>query len=362
MNLLRDRRIADERGIAPMANECSLAVSGKITIGIKALNEERHIEACLASALVAVAPFGGEVILADSGSTDRTIAIARTFPIRILQLARPEERSCGTGAQLAYQQATGEYFYILDGDMVLKPGFIAVAIAYLETHPDVAGVGGVVNECNIQAEEFEIRREQIKKQSQTRERLVDRLDCGGLYRSAAVREAKYFADRNLHAFEEFELGARLRARGWKLARIADLAVDHYGHSIGGYRLLRARIKSGYSGAAGEVVRASLGKAHWPIVMTSLGHIRNGMAVIAWWAFLVWCLLNWYPLLFALLVLGPWGALSARRGSIRLGLFSLVAWNVAALGLIAGLFRSRVAPDTPIAAIDLSPVIPSRWQS
>jgi glycosyltransferase involved in cell wall biosynthesis len=356
MNYPRDHQMADERGIARMGNECSMAVSGKITIGIKALNEERHIGACLASALDAVAPFGGEVILADSGSTDRTIAIARTFPIRILQLARPDERSCGTGAQLAFQQATGEYFYILDGDMVLRPEFITAAIAYLDAHPEVAGVGGVVNECNIQAEEFEIRREQIKKQSHTRERLVDRLDCGGLYRMAAVREAGYFADRNLHAFEEFELGARLRARGWKLARLADLAVDHYGHSIGGYRLLRARIKSGYSGATGEVVRASLGEAHWRIVLTSLGHVRNGLVVIAWWGALVTCLLSLHPLLFASLVLGPWVALSARRGSMRLGLFSLVAWNVAALGLIAGLFRSRVAPATPIAAVDLSPEI------
>ncbi len=39
----------------------------KVTVGIKALNEERHIRASFASALEAVKPWGGEVILADSG-------------------------------------------------------------------------------------------------------------------------------------------------------------------------------------------------------------------------------------------------------------------------------------------------------
>ncbi|WP_428334361.1 glycosyltransferase [Novosphingobium sp.] len=326
----------------------------KITIGIKALNEERHVGASIASALAAVAPFGGEVILADCGSTDRTIAIAQAFPIRILQLARPAERSCGTGAQLAFQKADGDYFYILDGDMVLKPEFIAAGIAYLETHPQVAGVGGVVNECNIQAEEFEIRRGLIDKRSHDPERLVDRLDCGGLYRMSALRELGHFADRNLHAFEEFELGARLRAKGWHLARIEMHSVDHFGHTTGGYKLLLARMKSGYSGATGEVVRAAFGQPHWGLVLTSLGHVRNGVAVIAWWVVLLWSVASGRPAVFVTLVLTPLLLLSIRRGSPRLGLFSLLAWNVSALGLVTGLFRNRVAPATPIAAIDLSP--------
>lgn len=36
----------------------------KLTIGIKALNEELYIEGALKSALAAAAPFGGEVVLA----------------------------------------------------------------------------------------------------------------------------------------------------------------------------------------------------------------------------------------------------------------------------------------------------------
>jgi glycosyltransferase involved in cell wall biosynthesis len=78
-----------------------------VTVAIKALNEEAHIRAALESALRAVAPLGGKVVLGDCGSRDRTVAIAQslatTAPLRILTLAHPDQRSCGAGAQLAYQ-------------------------------------------------------------------------------------------------------------------------------------------------------------------------------------------------------------------------------------------------------------------
>ena len=51
----------------------------------------------------------GEVILADSASTDRTIEIAAKYPIKIVTLQPVEDRSCGTGVQLAYQYSAGRF-------------------------------------------------------------------------------------------------------------------------------------------------------------------------------------------------------------------------------------------------------------
>lgn len=325
----------------------------KVTIGIKALNEEAHIADALRSALDAVAPFGGEVILADSGSTDRTLEIARTFPVRIVQLENVAERCCGAGAQLAFQHARGEYFYLLDGDMVLVPGFLAAGIGYLEAHPDVAGVGGLVREVNTEGEGFQIRAQTVARDRNWLPGIVDRLDCGGLYRTSAVRQVGWFADRNLHAFEEFELAARLQAHGWKLARIDQPAVDHYGHQMGGYKLLLRRLRSGYSGAPGEVLRGALGRPHQRIVLRRLGHIRAGAIVILWWIVLLGALLGGLWLAALLLLLAPLAFLSVRRRSLRLGLYSLAAWNVSALGLLAGLFRRRTDPGRSLGARVLS---------
>ncbi|QAY77487.1 glycosyltransferase [Sphingosinicella sp. BN140058] len=324
----------------------------KVTIGIKALNEEKRIADALASAVAAVAPFGGEVVLADSGSTDRTIEIARQFPVRIVQLANPAERCCGAGAQLAFQSAKGEYFYLLDGDMVIDPGFLPAGIAYLEENKDVAAVGGHVRERNTQGHEFQIRANTVANDRNWSPGIVDRLDCGGLYRTSAVREAGWFADRNLHAFEEFELASRLQARGWKLARIDVPAIDHFGHTEDGYHLLLRRIRSGYSGAPGEVLRGAIGRSHLPIVLRRLGHVRNGLAVMAWWLLLLVALVTWHPFVLLGLILVPLAFLSWRRGSPRLGLYSLTAWNVSAAGLLAGFFRRRTPPDRPLGAIEL----------
>lgn len=330
----------------------------KLTIGVKALNEERRIAEALTSALRAAEPFGGEVVLADSGSTDRTLEIASALPVRIVQLADPSERSCGAGAQLAFQQADGDYFYLLDGDMVLDPGFLPAAIAHLEAHPDLAAVGGLVREMNIEGHEFQIRATAVKNDRNWRPGLVDRLDCGGLYRVSAVRQVGHFADRNLHAFEEFELAARLSAQGWKLARIDHPAVDHYGHQTEGYRMLWRRLKSGYAGAAGEVLRGALGRPHLPLVLRRLGHIRNGLAVVAWWALLIACLAAPLPPIaragaFTLLLLAPLALLSWRRGSPGLGVYSLVAWNVGAWSLITGFFRRRTSPAHALDAITVA---------
>lgn len=326
----------------------------KITVGIKALNEEAHIGEALASAVAAVTPFGGEVVLADSGSTDRTVEIARTYPVRIVQLANRNERCCGAGAQLAFQHANGEYFYLLDGDMVLNPAFIEAGIAYLEANPGFAAVGGLVCERNTEGEGFQIRAASVAKDRHWLPGIVDRLDCGGLYRASAVREAGYFADRNLHAFEEFDLAARLQAHGWKLARIDVPQIDHFGHTTPGYQLLWRRLRSGYSGGPGEVLRGALGQPHLKLVLRKLGHVRNGIAVIAWWAMLLASLLLGQPLIFLALIAIPLALLSWRRGSFQLGLYSLAAWNVTAWGLLTGFFRGRVTPRKPLDSIDLSP--------
>ncbi len=324
----------------------------KLSVGIKALNEEKHIAAALARAVEAAAPFDAEVILADSGSRDRTIEIAHGFPVRIFQLANIAERCCGAGAQLAFQHARGEYFLLVDGDMELEPAFVAKAITYLDTHPEVAGVGGEVREMQIENAEFEIRNAALKNEHHRVVGYTDRLDGGGLFRASAVREAGYFADRNLRAFEEFDLGARLIMRGWKLARISQLAVRHHGHVEGGYALMWRRFRSGYAGAAGEVVRAAYAGRYLATVLRRLSQIRYVIVVILWWALLIVSALL-TPWLLPIAMITPVAFLSIRRRSFRLGLYSFVWWNVSALAFFSGLLRPRAPPHEAVRSIDLT---------
>lgn len=324
-----------------------------ITVGIKALNEEAKIARAIASAQAAVAPIGGAVVLADSGSRDATVEIGRRAGATVVQLADVGERCCGAGAQLAFQQVRTDFFCLIDGDMELAPGFLDAAIAVLRAHPHIAGVGGQVTERNLSSQEFRIKAAAMEGEPHRRAGLIDRLDGGGVYRTSAIREIGFFCDRNLHSFEEFDLAARLSAAGWQLMRIDAPSVYHDGHS-GGYSLIGRRLRSGYLDGAGEVLRAALGQAQLGYVVRHLGHLRWAAAIAGGWL-LVLASLALRPLLVPVLILVSVGLLAWRRGDVRLGCYSFLLWNATALGIMRGLLRRRVDPRRPLAAVRYSPL-------
>jgi glycosyltransferase involved in cell wall biosynthesis len=338
--------------------------SVSVTIIIKALNEERHIAQAIESALAALPTDDqrrkvGEVILADSGSTDRTLAIATCYPIRVAQLSSARDRSCGIGPQLGFQYASGTFVCLIDGDTMLDPGFLDKASAFLAVNPRAAGVGGFVEEKNVLNLEFARRRKHSARDRKPGD--VDRLNGGALYRREAIESVSYLSDRNLHAYEEFDLGVRLRAAGWTLHRLPVPFVDHYGHVIGAYRLLWRRFTTRYLYGVGEVVRGSVGRPHFTKTLTDLPEIRLWCAVYGGWLAAVIALLaapttSVMALILAALILCPIAAQSLRHRSLALGFYMFAAWNAHAIGMALGFMRPRVPPDAWIESSILNPAI------
>jgi len=312
-----------------------------VTVTIKAFNEEAHIAEAIESALAAVAELGGgEVVLADCASTDATRDIASRYPVRILCLDVPEERSCGAGAQLAYQAVKTEYFYLMDGDMALVPGFLPRALAWLQEQPEFAGVGGNVKDRYLDNAEFLIREASLAREAHRRAGPVDRLDGGGLYRTAAIEQIGYFADPALRSYEEFELAARLSGAGWKLARIDADAVLHSGHRIGGLSLMWFRFRSGQMGGVGSLLRAALGKAHLRYTLSHLRQVRALAAILAWWVVLLVAVIAGLHLAAAILLAIPLCFLAVRRRSLFLGLYSFAYWNLTGVAVLRSFLARR----------------------
>jgi glycosyltransferase involved in cell wall biosynthesis len=316
-----------------------------ISIIIKALNEERHIASAVASALAALDGMDGEVVLADSASTDRTVDIARRYPIKIVRLNNIEDRSCGVGAQLGFQYSRGRYVCLIDGDMRLHSGFLPAAVRFLEENPTAAGVGGIIIECEIANLEFAQRTRRHDPDRQPGP--VTRLDCSGVYRRSAIESIGYLTDRNLHAGEELDLGARLHARGWTLARIGVPAVDHHGHAGSAFRLLLRRFATRISFGMGEIFRAAIGRPHFWFIVRNDKKLLLCFLVVAWWSVIVATpfVLSGLPALLAAatLIFFPIAAMSLRWRSVHNGLYSVAAWNVFALSFLPGFMRSRVSP-------------------
>lgn len=323
-----------------------------VSIIIKAFNEEKNICAAIESSLAAVAEVGGEVILADSNSTDRTVELASRYPIRIVQLVHSHERCCGAGPQLGYQHSRGEYVYIMDGDMQMVRGFLPQALVFLAQHPEAAGVGGRLVELN--EESLEYRERALRNSAHLSPGEVDRLDGGGLYRRRAVEEAGYLSDRNLHAYEEFDLAVRLRALHWKLWRIPVDSVTHYGHDAPPYQLLMRRWRARYVCGAGELVRAALGKPSQRLVLR-LRELRIYAGVLLWWLVLASTPLWPLPVparaaAFAALAAAPFAIMAWRKRSLRRATYSVVSWCFNAAGMARGLLARRRPPREPIPSL------------
>ena len=103
----------------------------KISATILAYNEERHIEACLES-LRGVAD---EIIVVDSGSTDRTIEICRKYGCKV-----STRKFDGFGAQRQYATSltTHQYILSIDADELLSPA-LQESIKRLKVRGSVTG-------------------------------------------------------------------------------------------------------------------------------------------------------------------------------------------------------------------------------
>jgi GT2 family glycosyltransferase len=324
----------------------------RISIVIKALNEEVNIRGAIESSLAALANIDGEVIVADSASIDRTIEIAKQFPVSIVQLEDPRDQCCGVGPQLGYEHSFGQYVYILDGDMELKAPFLERAVAILDRDQAVAGVGGYIHEMRTDNLEVQGRVQRFNRLRPKGDLLdVDCLNGGGLYRRSAIADVGYLSDRNLHAFEEYDLGARLRVKGWRLMSLEEKAVDHYSYAIGSWRLLWRRIKSGRFLSSGELLRAAIDGHYVRHVLREVRILLLAIGVWIYWG-LVLLASNWVASAAALSLIAlvlPVVLMTFRTRSLKLGFFSVLTWHISAVGFLVGFFRRRRSPSVSIAS-------------
>ena len=325
----------------------------KVTVLVKALDEEARIGACLAAAVREAAAVDGEVILVDSLSTDRTVAVARTFPVRIVQFVDRADRGCAAAVQLGYQYARGELIYVLDGDMVLEPEFLALAVDLLERMPDVAGIAGTLKEDQVSTM-YDVQRAAHSAAVRSVCEVAD-LGGGGLYRRAAVDQVGYLAHRGLAAFEEAELGARLRSAGWRLLRVPEVSATHRGHAETDLEMLARLWRNGRAHAHGQLLRSSIGNKWCWRVCLKLRHVLATLAIHGFAAVVaISCMAAGYaglPIFLGielLLWLAVFTVQWFDKRSTRWSAFSLLSWHYFTLAALIGLFVRVADPRVPIA--------------
>ncbi len=231
------------------------AVEKLLSIVIITRNEARRIGPCIESALVAGSHFPGtEVVLVDSASTDGTLEIAREFPITILQLKPDWPLTPGAGRYIGTLATRSDYVLFVDGDTWIYPEAVGDAMAFLQEHPEGAGVGGMREEFYLD-EQGGLTGEMHRRYRVSKAAKVPGLGGDALYRRAALNEAGTF-DPYLAWNEEAELALRLRRAGYTLWRLPIAVTRHYSLPRGTFRETIRRFQAGFYPRAGRTLRAT----------------------------------------------------------------------------------------------------------
>lgn len=315
-----------------------------ISVSIKTLNEAKCIEKTIDSIQQQLAEYPHKIIVADSLSTDSTQQLASNKGVTVVSLTQPADRCCGVGHQLGYLYSEGEYLLLMDGDMELEKGFIDSAINFLDTHPDYAGVAGTVEMDDASNYEFKSRKQRLHEIYPVGD--CDHLGGGGLYRRTAIEKIGYLTNRNLHAYEEAELGMRLINAGYKLHRLNVPYFSHTSHDMPTLKLLMYRWRSGYNKAPGELLRSAWGK---PYLRIAIKMVKNEMIFATYLLLLLIAILTFNIDIIALALLPLIAFIilkTIKNRSLINGLQSVLNLAVLSAGLIKGLTHPMRDPMTP----------------
>ena len=256
-------------------------------IGLVAIgrNEGERLERCLRSVVERVAT----VVYVDSGSTDGSVAFARSLGVEVVELdlsipfTAARARNAGLERLLALSPDLG-FVQFVDGDCEVVDGWLEDALKALQEREDLAIACG--------------RRRERFPEASVYNRLCDlewdtpvgeARACGGdaLMRVAALRQVDGF-NGTLIAGEEPEMCFRLREKGWKILRIDaemtlhDAAVTRFG------QWWRRAVRGGACVCRGRMAARSQQKSvttssRWSRRLCGAGCCWAIALVLAWWA-------------------------------------------------------------------------------
>ena len=270
-------------------------------IGIVAIgrNEGERLRACLRS----VVGDSRVVVYVDSGSTDGSVALARSMGADIIELdlATPftAARARNEGFQRVAQLAPNiEFVQFVDGDCEVVAGWLDRGADELTKDEKLAVICGRRRERHPEATVYN-RLCDMEWDTP----IGDAKSCGGdaMIRAAAFRDVKGY-DPSVIAGEEPEMCVRLRARGWKIRRIDaemtlhDAAMTRFG------QWWRRNVRAGHAYAEGAAMHGRPPERHgvkrvrsnwvWGLIIPAL---ILALAWPLWWASAL--LLLAYPLMW-----------------------------------------------------------------
>jgi glycosyltransferase involved in cell wall biosynthesis len=274
-----------------------VTTDGDMSFGAVAIgrNEGTRLKSCLASLSDAEV-----VVYVDSGSTDRSVQLAREQGADVVDLDMSAPFTAARARNAGFRRLREiapdlRYVQFIDGDCALDAAWPARAAGFLEAHAEIGAV------CGRRRERWPERSIYNWLCDQEWDGPSGEVSAFGgdvMVRSEAFIAVGGYRD-DLIAGEEPELSVRLRGAGWRVWRLDsemtlhDAAMTRFG------QWWRRVVRSGYAFAQGAQLHGASSERHWVWesrrawiwgVWLPLAGVIIGLAFSPWgWA--VWLL---YP--------------------------------------------------------------------
>jgi len=200
-------------------------INTRVSIVVRTFNESRHLSSLLdgvrnqnfdQSAI--------EVVVVDSGSTDGTLAIAKSHGVRVLGIKR-SDFTFGRSLNVGCESARGEFLVFISGHCVpATRDWLSNLVRPLENEQAAYCYGRQIGGDSSRFSERQLFRKYFPSDSRVP---TDDFFCNNA-NAALVRSVwqKYRFDEDVTGLEDMELASRLVKDGLMLAYVAEAPVHH----------------------------------------------------------------------------------------------------------------------------------------
>ncbi|HSQ74330.1 MAG TPA: glycosyltransferase family A protein [Bacteroidota bacterium] len=215
----------------------------ELSIVIIARNEESTLGRNLEGVAKEVRDLDAEILLIDSASSDRTVSIAKTYPVRIVHLEPSPLLSPAAGRYVGTIASKGKFVFFMDGDMILIPGWLKRGLEEMH-EKSLAGVAGRIFFVSPGEELTQDHPDDFPLGE------IKGIGLSAIYRRAALDQCGTF-NPYAKGEEEIELGYRLLRGGFTLKRVAVPMAYHVDKPKGAGAIDQ---KAKYFAGTGQILR------------------------------------------------------------------------------------------------------------
>lgn len=185
-----------------------------ISIVIPVWNHEQYLADAIQSALDQTVEC--EVVVVNDGSTDKSLEVARRFPVEVIDQIN---KGLSSARNAGIMNATGDYIFFLDSDDIMQENCIEKIIQKIEeTNADV--VAPSLKEFGFSSNEVVL----MPNPTLADFRTGNRIGYCSAVRTSALKEVGGFSPRMTWGWEDYSLWVDLLKKGKTMATIPEVLV------------------------------------------------------------------------------------------------------------------------------------------